>query len=57
MYEEAGHEEECRREHVVRALLHIDHDLSEKVARQVGNSHAAWPAGCWGRLRLRWGSP
>lgn len=36
MYEEAGHEEECRREHVTRALLHMDQDMSEKVAQQVG---------------------
>ena len=43
MYEEAGHEEECRRQHVVRALLHIDLDMSEKAAQQVrggGGGHA-----------------
>ncbi|KAI7835772.1 hypothetical protein COHA_010350 [Chlorella ohadii] len=34
VYEEAGHEEECRREHVTRALLHMDQDMSEKVAQQ-----------------------
>ena len=43
MYEEAGHEEECRREHVMRALLHMDQDMSEKAAQQV---RAAW--GGWG---------
>lgn len=43
VYEEAGHEEECRREHVMRALLHMDQDMSEKAAQQVG-------AG-WGRRR------
>lgn len=35
VYEEAGHEEECQRQHVVRALMHIDLGMSEKAAQQV----------------------
>ena len=38
IYEEARHEEECTRAHVVRALLAIDREATEKLATQV--SHA-----------------
>ncbi|KAI3438406.1 hypothetical protein D9Q98_000838 [Chlorella vulgaris] len=34
VYDEANHEEECSREHVARALLRIDLDMSDKVAQQ-----------------------
>lgn len=35
VYDESGHEEECGRDHVVRALLRVDLDMSEKAAQQV----------------------
>ncbi|KAL4448019.1 hypothetical protein ABPG75_005238 [Micractinium tetrahymenae] len=34
IYEEAAYEEECSREHTVRALLRVDHDMTEKAAQQ-----------------------
>jgi len=36
IYEEAGHEEECSKEHTVRALLKVDLEMTEKAAQQVG---------------------
>ena len=36
VFDEAGHEEECTKEHVVRALLRVDLDMTEKTAQQVG---------------------
>lgn len=36
VYDEAGHEEECSKVHVVRALLRVNVDMPEKTAQQVG---------------------
>lgn len=36
VYDEAGHEEECSKHHVVRALLRVNLDMTEKAAQQVG---------------------
>eukprot|EP00887_Chlorella_sp_A99_P004632 scaffold4.g4632.t1 len=37
IYEEANHEEQCGKVHVVRALLVIDHDVTEKAANALAN--------------------
>lgn len=41
VYDEAGHEEECGRQHVARALMRVDLDLPEKAAQQVGGVQGA----------------
>lgn len=56
VYDEANHEEECSREHVARALLRIDLDMSDKVAQQVSTAQCA-AAGCWQRGEARGGLP
>lgn len=40
MYDECGHEEECGREAVARALLRVDTEMSEKAAAAVSESCA-----------------
>jgi hypothetical protein len=56
VYDEANHEEECSREHVARALLRIDLDMSDKVAQQVSTVQCA-AAVCWQRSEARGGLP
>ncbi|KAL4444954.1 hypothetical protein ABPG77_004004 [Micractinium sp. CCAP 211/92] len=43
IYEEAGYEEECSKEHAVRALLRVDLDMTEKAAQQT--AAAIFPPG------------
>lgn len=53
IYEEAGYEEECSKEHTVRALLRVDHDMPEKTAQQVGpQPHDAAAAAAWCMLLI-----
>ena len=52
MYDEAGHEEECSRQHVAAALLRVDLEMGDKVAQQVGGCGAQSGQGDLGGGRL-----